>query len=204
MSAKKIIGFFIATGTLLAVSLVLTFTLILPNHFNTKYDNEVICYAFNVGGDNDSKIAEVTETTLTLAKSVKFAPNKSVEWSDGFLCFGNTINDKIEYSNTQTSNYICAIPFSVSNSTSDEIKFRVDVMVTGELEGEVSYKIYDYSDKKYRTQVEINTGFHDFDSKEISRLETNSSISFCLVCYVDGSGETIEDSANVNVQIVMI
>ena len=200
MSSKKVVGFLIATGTLLIVSLVITFTLILPNHFNTKV-NEVLAYSFNVGGENDERISEMATDKLSLTKSIVFSPTKSVEWSDGFVCYGNTIDDGVEYSNTQTSKYVCAIPFTVSNCKETEIKFKVEVMLSGALQDSVCYKVYDYVDKKYKSLNDINIGYYEFESSEISRLESNSSKSFCLVCYAEGDGGELSEKSNINIQI---
>ena len=200
MSSRKVLGFLIATGTLLAVSLVITFTLILPNHFNTKV-GEVLAYSFNVGGENDSKISEMATDKLSLTKSIVFSPTKSVEWSDGFVCYGNTIDDGVEYSNTQTSKYICAIPFTVSNCKESEIKFTVEIMLSGALQDSVSYKVYDYGDKKYKSLNEINIGYYEFDSSLISKLEAKTSKSFCLVCYAEGDGQALTEKSNINIQV---
>ena len=201
MSSKKIISFVILTATILITSLVLTFALIKPRTLVTNAQ-AIQTYNFNIGAFNSSKIHQINNE-YKLTEDVKFSPTRTTEWSDEFVCYKDLVGDGVEMSNTQLLNYVCVIPFEISNKNQNNITFNLNVLLSGgDLKEHVVYKIYDFVDKEYKTCEQINTENYASTSKRINQILANSSANFCLVACADMSGESnLGDNVYVNVVV---
>lgn len=191
MSAKKIISFLIASSTLLVASLIITFTIIMPQKTVT-HPEQIKTYAFCFNQENDSSINKISDTRLKLSKNIEFKPNKTASWSDEFLIFkGATITEGVEYRNTNMRDYVCAIPFTIFNNYGRTIEFKLNVETFGdqELMQSIEYKVYDFCDSKYKTIEEINcvsgNGKYSHTQLPYNELQTLQTSHFCLVAIVN-------------------
>ena len=204
MSTKQVISFVVLTATILITSLVLTFTLIRPKKLVTQAQ-QIYAYSFNIGGENDTSIKQTNSNELRLTNAVAFSPSKTTEFSSSFLCFKNTLQDGVEMSNTQNFDYVCAIPFTISNKNQSKLEFNLEVKVDGDnLNSFIDYKVYDFVDKQYKTVGEINNDDYTVISAKMNEINANSSANFCLVAYALNDGaQFIGESVNINILLTV-
>lgn len=191
MSAKKVISFLIASTSLLVASLIITFAVILPTK-TVSLPESIKTYAFCFNESNDATITQISNTRLKLSQNVEFKPNKATTWQDGFMTFkGSTVAEGVEFSNTQYSEYVCAIPFSIFNNHSRDILFKLNVEISGDenLQNAVTFKIYDYFDKTYKTMEEINgttgSGRYAINNRPYNELLQTQTSNYCLVAIIN-------------------
>lgn len=184
MSAKQIMGFLIASVAFLAVSLLVTFVVIVPQ-LQIKNPAQIVCYAFNFNTNNDSKIISVGgKSRLKMAKAVRFSPNQKAEWCEDFMSFkGTTIEQGVEFRDTKVGEYVCAIPFSINNSFDNQINFKISI--DGCDENKIEYKIFDFADQTYKTLSQLNGDTADCryvkNGTQFNQLNSGETGNYCFV-----------------------
>ena len=198
MNTKQLISFIIASSTILIASIIITITVILPTKPPSK-PAEITAYAFNFNLTNDASIYKLTgDNRLKLSNDVEFKPTKATEFSENFVSFkGASVNDGVEYATTKAADFVCVIPFTIFNNFDDSMNFSVKVNIGAKgrataLADSVTYKIYDYTDKTYKS---IDTG----------TLIAKTGVHFCLVAVAEPGRESEinfgQDSALINITI---
>lgn len=214
MTAKKVISFLIASSAILVASLIITFTVILPTQ-TVSQPKSLTAYAFCFNVENDSSIYKISDTRLKLSQNVEFHPTQSTDWSNEFLTFkGSTVAEGVEYRNTQMSEYVCAIPFTIFNNYDRKIEFKLNVEVSGneELANNIEYKIYDFCDKQYKTVSEINCvsgeGRYSYNNSPYNELLAYQTSHYCLVAIVSGQNEIDFSNSlafvNINISVSIV
>ena len=201
MSSKQVIGFLIFALTVLALSLIITFGVVLPAKKKLSEPDRIPTYVFNYGTTNPDYVRSL-DNELSFKNSISFRPTQTSEFSTGFVHYlGDRVADGVEMSTTSLLGYVCAIPFAVNNYALDDISFSLTVTLDGELKDSISYKIYDYSDKTYKDVGQINAAFSG--ASESLKLTSGKQANFCLVACATGSLTQTQLDSGVKINIIV-
>ena len=201
MSSKQVISFLIFSLTVLALSLVITFGVILPSKKKLSEPEKIPVYAFNYGSSNSSEIRSI-DNEFSFKNSIIFSPTQTADFSTSFVCFlGDRVADGVEMSSTRMLDYVCVIPFAINNYALDDIGFSVTVSLDGGLSSAIDYKIYDYSDKNYKTPSQINVNYSGADDD--LKLKSGKQANFCLVACANSSATQEQLNSGVKINIIV-